>query len=182
MYPILIPVPVAPTPSPNFLGLGVSDWISVGGTALTLLGLAIAVLQFRKQATAAKAAREATTDLIREVQRRHHAHVAANIRRYFDVLKNHVDFARWEQAVMRAADLAEQLAQVLSAREDKGLADAIAKLDEWEADLRRQTLKGGAMSPRKRNQWLNFCVELASAMDVRAGPFDDLSADLRTER
>ena len=153
--------------------------VGVFGTAATLYALWIAIKQLRRQATAAEEVGRATKELVEEVERRYNAHVAANARRYFADLKEHVQSERWEHAVARASDLSEQIAQLPETSEDRPIRALLVQLHEWEGTLRKQAMSGEKLAKSVHGKWLRFFNEMSSVLNDRSQPLADLMPNRR---
>jgi hypothetical protein len=106
------------------------DLVSLGSTAITLIGFALTIWQLRKTRGAAIAARDASTRAIEESRGHFRRYALANAVRCLAESKVYFEAESWRLVGLRLNDFADQVAQLASS--DASWQPLLHELRVWE--------------------------------------------------
>ena len=150
------------------------DVVAMGSAVITVVSWVIAIWQIRKTKSAAIAAEQAAERAAENFRLDYRRYVLANAVRSLTELKLSVESRRWERALVRLQDLAEQVSQF--AEGDEPWHSLSQELREWENDL----LKLDAdRESRVWKKWEKFLLRLHGPIDQAYGPFNAQNREVR---
>lgn len=144
----------------------VSIAITLIGFVLTVASLWYAIQQIRKTKTAAEAATEAANRAFKDSETLILRFAVANAVRFLAEVRLHLEAKIWDFASLRAADLADQLAQL--ARNDIACSDLAQTIRGWEATFRKLHKSDDKFDEPK---WLKYMLKLQTKLDQLHTPF-----------
>lgn len=144
----------------------VSIAITIVGFILTVASLWYAIQQIRKTKTAAEAASEAANRAVRDSETLILRFAIANAVRFLAEVRLHLEAKAWSFASLRAADLADQIAQL--ARNDGACRDLVQTLRVWESTFRKLHRGDGEFNEPK---WLRYMIKIQTKLDQLHTPF-----------
>jgi len=141
--------------------------LTVVGFVLTVASLWYAIVQLRKTASVAEAAKVAAEQTLTESRRGFQRYALAIVLRYVNELRLYVERKDWSQAAIRASDLADQAAQLANLAQD--WQRFAPELRGWAADFAR--FASGTVPKYSTKKWKDLVQQLQGILDVSHGPF-----------
>ncbi len=141
--------------------------LTVVGFVLTLLSLWYAIVQVRKTASAAEAARSAAEATLIESRRTFQRYELAQVLRYMNEARLHVEARDWPRAAIRLSDLGDRAAQLANLSPE--WPQLAHELRRWADDFSR--FVPGATPKYPTRKWKELLQRLQVILDVSHGPF-----------
>ena len=144
----------------------------VAGTIATLVGLWVAIVQIRRTATAAEAARAAAERAAVEHRRAMSQFVIGSAHRLVREVTIYVENQSWPLAAVKIIDLADQIAIFSRTADAPGpeLVQLAAEFRKWSFQFGR--LEAGEIEWGKhyRQRWAKSLLAFSSQLDLYLGP------------
>ena len=171
---------MSPVEPNGFLSPFATDAIALlgaAGSALTAIGLAIAIWQLWANRKAQERVAEAVERAMEEQRRGFDRFVVAHAQRCWADAQRHVEQEAWRQAAMRLSDLAQyatQISQVATVdRQRKDWAVEATELRKWVTAAQRAA-NGKNFTATK---WLGFVESFSGRLDNFVGPYNAEQGD-----
>jgi hypothetical protein len=153
--------------------------VGAGGTILTVIGLAIAIIQLRRTKNSIAAATEASRSANEDSKSKYFEYIISNTRLLMRDLESATDDRNWARGALRATDLADHFAQIVRVVSYTQNSDAkiISDMRDWSRTfqrLEREELRWEDSLEKKWSYQIRRCYAI---VDSNFGPFKTGGAD-----
>lgn len=145
------------------------DWLPFGGNVASVIGLGVSALALRAATNAAKAARQARS----EVRRANASEVWEQMREAANQLRASVENNQVQEAIVRSRDLISVLSRARLRWERFMLGETRERIDETRAQIhvisRSLSVGGAPTTSKEKTRLLNYCNNIVIVLSEESG-------------